>query len=124
MSGVKMIKLSKTKWGVYYFHDYVPSKIWGSYHDLDSVEDSKKIIDFKNFDEECIELYSTELMQVISYLSNNVMNSFVKNLALVSVPSSKVDKDSPINKCINMIEEWFDDGIISSNFNCNKKIYK
>lgn len=117
------MNLRKTQWGVYYLHDYVPPKKWESYPDFDSVEDSKRILEFKSFDEECINLYSNELMQAISYLSNNVMNSFVKNIALVNVPPSKEDKPSPIKKSINLIKDWFDDGIISSRFGCDKEIY-
>lgn len=117
------MNLGKTQWGVYYLHDYVPPKKWENYPDFDSIEDSKNILEFKRFGEDCINLYSNELLQAISYLSINVMNRFVKNIALVNVPPSKVDKDSPIKESIHLIKEWFDEGIISPKFGCNKGIY-
>lgn len=117
-----MININKSKWGVYYLHDYIPEKKREDY-DANSVEMSERIIDFKNFDEEALEFFSREIMEAISYLSNNVMYSNVKKLALVNVPPSKVDKDSPVKEVIFQIKRWYEEGITKSEFGCDKGIY-
>lgn len=103
-------------------HNYVPERK-RDYYDADSVEMSEKIIDYKNGEDEAIEFFTSELMEAISYLSNNVMESYVENLALVPVPPSKVDKYSPIKQSIHQIKRWFEDGITESKFGCEKNIF-
>ena len=108
-----MVNLNKTKWGVYYFHDYENEKKRAGYNQQD-VQISEQIIDYKNDDGNAMEIFTDELMQVISYLSNNVMGSNVKNLALVAVPPSKVEKYCPMKKSINLIKRWYEKGITES----------
>ena len=117
-----MVSLNNSKYNIYYLYDYVPERMRNDY-DSQRIEMSEKLIDFKNFDQESIYFFSEKLMEAISYLSNNVMPGYVENLALVAVPPSKVDKDSPIKKSINQMKRWFEDGTAESVFDCHKNIF-
>lgn len=117
-----MVDLKSSEYNVYYLYDYIPEKKRDNYS-RDSVEISERIIDFKNFDDDALEFFSNKIMEAIAYLSNNVMPNYVENLALVGVPPSKVNKNSPIKKSIFQIKEWFENGITERKFNCEKNIY-
>lgn len=49
----------------------------------------------------------------------------LNDISLVSIPSSKESnvKDPQTKKSIIEIEKWYKEGIIKSEFNCNKKFY-
>lgn len=117
-----MVNLETSKYKVYYMYDYIPERKRDMYIGK-QVEISEKIIDYKNGDEETIEFFTEKIMEAISYLSNNVMESYVENLALVSIPPSKVDKYSPIKQSIFKIKRWHEDGIAESKFDCSKNIF-
>lgn len=118
-----MVNLNRTKWGVNYLHDYIPPKKWDEYGNSESIDLSKKIWEYKNFEDDAMDFFTQQLMEAIAYLSNNEMASYVKNLALVPIPPSKVNKPSPMKTSINIIKDWYEDGITESKFNCAKNIY-
>ena len=117
-----MVNLYSSKYKVYYIHDYIPERKRIEY-DYTSVNMSEKLIDYKNGEDEAMEFFTNEIMEAIAYLSNNVMENYVENLALVPIPPSKVNKYSPIKQSIYQIRRWFDEGIIESKYNCKKNIF-
>lgn len=110
---------------VYFLHQYIPKKRWSDFSGDKRVETSKKILDYKDNDEEAIEYFTEQLMEAIAYLSNNVMGSEVEKLALVPVPPSDKDKNksTPMRESIFRIKEWYEKGITKSKYGCSKKIY-
>lgn len=56
--------------------------------------------------------FNNELMKAISVLSNQVIPNNISKLALVSVPSSTVERDAgaTMRKSIKCIENWYDEG--------------
>ena len=117
-----MVNLKNSKFKVYYLYDYIPERK-RNYYNNEQVEISERLIDYKNGEDESMEFFTDKIMEAISYLSNNVMESYVENLALVPVPPSKVDKYSPIKESISMIKGWYEDGITESVFDCSKNIF-
>lgn len=118
-----MINLKQTEREVYYLHEYIPKKNWNEY-DLNSIEMSKKLLEYKNDNnDDTFNLFTIELMEAIAYLSNNVMGNEVENIALVPVPPSKVYKheSNTIRKSINCINKLYELGNRSSLFGCSKK---
>lgn len=68
--------------------------------------------------------FNNELMKAISVLSNQVIPNNISKLALVSVPSSTVERDAgaTMRKSIKCIENWYDEGKTETDFGCKKEI--
>ena len=68
--------------------------------------------------------FNNELMKAISVLSNQVIPNNISKLALVSVPSSTVERDAgaTMRKSIKCIENWYDEGKTETEFGCKKEI--
>ena len=68
--------------------------------------------------------FNNELMKAISVLSNQVIPNNIIKLALVSVPSSTVERDAgaTMRKSIKCIENWYDEGKTETDFGCKKEI--
>ena len=82
---------------------------------------SQAIYDYKEKDR-YIDCFTEKLMKAISYLSNKKIDENIENLALVCLPRSTVGWISTIQQSIDIIEEWYDNGITDFEYNCSKKI--
>lgn len=60
-------------------------------------------------------------MRAIAQLSVYIPD---KKIGLVAVPPSKVNKESSIGTSIWNIENWYNQGITETYFNCEKQIYE
>ena len=56
-----MVNLEKTRWHVYYLFDYVKPKLYDKYDDK-SINRSKEIWKFKNFDVDANEYFKNEII--------------------------------------------------------------
>lgn len=111
-----MYNIRQTDTGIYYLHDYIPVRQF-RYHSDEEVAISKKIWDYKNGDADALNLFTNELMQAISFIVKDG-----DKIALVAVPPSKINKDSPIRTSIWNMANWYNQGITQSTFGCNKRI--
>ncbi len=111
----------KKQFGVYYLFDY----------DKYKRHENKKIWAYKDYNKENPNIHKEEfnyftikLMEAISELSNQIIDVKFNKLALVSVPSSTVERDNlaTVKESINIIEEWYNEGKARSEFNCKKEI--
>lgn len=102
----------RKQFGVYYLFDYDKNTKYrtGSL--------SKKLLNYKDYSDDSIDYkdefdyFNNELMKALSVLSNQVIPNNISKLALVSVPSSTVERDAlaTMRKNINCIENWYDEG--------------
>lgn len=102
----------RKQFGVYYLFDYDKNTKYrtGSL--------SKKLLNYKDYSDDSIDYkdefdyFNNELMKALSVLSNQVIPNNISKLALVSVPSSTVERDAlaTMRKSINCIENWYDEG--------------
>lgn len=91
---------------------------------------SKKLLNYKNYSDDSVDYkddfdyFNNELMKAISVLSNQVIPNNISKLALVSVPSSTVERDAgaTMRKSIKCIENWYDEGKTETDFGCKKEI--
>lgn len=114
----------RKQFGVYYLFDYDKNTKYrtGSL--------SKKLLRYKDYSDDSIDYkddfdyFNNELMKAISVLSNQVIPNNISKLALVSVPSSTVERDAlaTMRKSINCIENWYDEGKTETDFCCKKEI--
>lgn len=114
----------RKQFGVYYLFDYDKNTKYrtGSL--------SKKLLRYKDYSDNSIDYkdefdyFNNELMKAISVLSNQVIPNNISKLALVSVPSSTVERDAlaTMRKSINCIENWYDKGKTETDFCCKKEI--
>ena len=114
----------RKQFGVYYLFDYDKNTKYrtGSL--------SKKLLGYKDYSDDSIDFkddfdyFNNELMKAISVLSNQVIPNNISKLALVSVPSSTVERDAlaTMRKSINCIENWYDEGKTETDFCCKKEI--
>lgn len=118
---VNLIKTKKTRFGVYYLGKYIPEDKRDDYN-FNDVNFSKSLIGFKNGNENDVDLFTQDLMEFISNISNEKFEN-KSQLALIAVPSSKAHKiNSSIKKSIDIIEESYQKGELESEFNCDKEI--
>ena len=114
----------KKQFGVYYLYDYYTK----NNDELESL--NRKIWNYKDykeyeiFYEEEFNYFTEKLMEGISELSNQVIPNKIKKIALVSVPSSTIERDefATIRESINCIENWYACGKTESKFGCKKEI--
>ena len=99
-----MVNLEKTRWHVYYLFDYVKPKLYDKYDD-ESINRSKEIWKFKNFDVDANEYFKNEIINGIDRILTNIIKDDVKFLGLSYVPPSKVGKPSPMRNVIFEIIE-------------------
>ena len=114
----------RKQFGVYYLFDYDKNTKYrtGSL--------SKKLLGYKDYSDDSIDYkddfdyFNNELMKAISVLSNQVIPNNISKLALVSVPSSTVERDAgaTMRKSIKCIENWYDEGKTETEFCCKKEI--
>lgn len=91
---------------------------------------SKKLLNYKNYSDDSVDYkddfdyFNNELMKAISVLSNQVIPNNISKLALVSVPSSTVERDAgaTMRKSIKCIENWYDECKTETDFGCKKEI--
>lgn len=111
----------KKQFGVYYLFEYYKDK----------KTENKKIWAYKDYDKENPDMYVEEFneftnkfMKAISELANQIINVNINKLALVSIPSSTVERNkcATVKESINLIEKWFLEGKTKSEFNCKKEI--
>ena len=113
------INLKHTWNGIYYFHDYYPTryrrisdedielrqKIW-EYKDMESIED---VMDF-----------TEEMMEAITHIADECK---YRNIGLVAVPPSKTYKSSAVRMSIRLLYRWYEMNITKRLYKCNKKMY-
>lgn len=116
-----LFKLNMTDSDVYYLHNYIPNDDRRTAN-LNDRRISNKILNYKHANNAEMRLFTRELIKSISYLSNYIIPDKYNKLALVSVPTSKVDKFSPIQESINQITIWYKNGKTLNDFNCYKEI--
>ena len=122
MFEIKQSEFNTTRFGVYYLNEYVPEDKRELY-DKEQVDYSKRLIGFKkDMDDYSVNLFTQDLIEYISQLSNKKLQNKAK-LVLIAVPSSKVDKTkSSIKKSIDIIEETYNSGELKFDYNCDKEI--
>lgn len=91
--------MERTEDGIYYLSDYVPKRALPN-HSKESVENSKRILDFKDGDRIAIGFYAMLILKAIAELAPSIRAS---RIALVAVPPSKVHKYSPVREMIEMM---------------------
>ena len=114
----------KKQFGVYYLFVYDKNT---KYHPGSL---SKKLLNYKNYSDDSVDYkddfdyFNNELMKAISVLSNQFIPNNISKLALVSVPSSTVERDvgATMRKSIKCIENWYDEGKTETDFGCKKEI--
>lgn len=119
----RICRLNSTRNDVYYLHRYVPEKKLKSANE-DEVEFHERILSYKDGDDgTIISSITNELMEAITFISNYKIRDKI-NIVLVAIPSSKVSnrKKATMRKSINIIEKWYNSGIVEHNFGCDKKI--
>ena len=115
-------KINTTRSGVYYIDEYVPPKKQ-DLHDEHHNNFSRQLLGFKNGNNDLINLFTKDIVEFISKLSNQNIDNSKSKLALIAVPSSKTYKtNNSIKKTIDIIEEFFKQGTLKSDFNLNKDI--
>ena len=116
-------QINRTRSGVFYIDKYIPKEKYDDY-DKQHVDFSKELLGFKNdMDDYSVNLFTKDLMEFILKVSNNEINDEITNLALIAVPSSKTYKtNNSIKKSIDIIEEWYTQGELESDFEFNRKI--
>ena len=99
------IKDSSLRWThdkIYYFTDYVKKVFW-QYRDESEIEDSRLILDAKDGDEEAIGLVTEKMQAGIDELIAKHVNT--KHLIFAPLPSSKVNKKSPMFQVASELKE-------------------
>lgn len=111
--------LKQTESGVYYIHDYYPSKRYPRV--TQEQEDLRSLIwVYKDLHEAAMRKFTNELMEAISLISQDIRSS---KIGLVAVPPSKRYKISPIRVSIERIHDWHEKNITEFLFGCDKTIY-
>ena len=90
---------------VYYIYDYISNKNISN-SDSDLLQMRERILEYKNHDFDQVELFTKDLMDAILYLEDNIIHNDVKDIYMIPVPCSKVDKQNVVKKSINIIERW------------------
>ena len=109
------------KHGAYCFYKYI-KRSERTYGEFDS-DNSQRIWEFKKKQRhEDIRFYTEVLMKEIAYLSKKIINDDIETLAIFRVPSSKPWRNSVMDKCIELIKENYQNGILECEYGCNKKI--
>ncbi len=101
------MKLKKTVDGVYYFQDYIPVRLRSV--SAKDREESIKLLKFKDSISKEIDNYSLKLIEAIVKITKDINT---KKIALVAVPSSKVNKKSSLCECIKIISALSKRGVI------------
>lgn len=116
-------EINRTRFGVYYMDEYIPEDKREN-HNKKSVDFSKRLIGYKrDKDNYSVNLFTNDLIEFIINIANNEIEENVTKLALVAVPSSKVDKiNNSMKKSIDIIEEQYMKGELESDFNSEFEI--
>lgn len=119
----KISKINKTRFGVYYIKEYIPEDKHHEY-DKDYVDFSKRLWGYKDDkDDYSVNLFTRDLMEFIAEGVSNEFSTNINNLALISVPSSKVHKaNNSMKKSIDIIEKWYNQDVLEHDFNCKYEI--
>lgn len=113
------MQLRKTESGIYYLHDYIPVRQFGS-HSEEEIDISKKIWHYKDGDVGELRIFTNELMVAVADLAKQTRSD---KFGLVAVPPSKVDKQSAVRNSIWNMENWCKQGITNTIFGCSKSFY-
>lgn len=114
-----MLQLNMTDSGIYYLHDYIPVKQF-RYYPEEAVAISRKIWDYKDGDEDALNVFTNELMWAVATVANRIRSN---KFGLVAVPPSKVDKMSAVRNSIWNMVNWYSTGIVRKSFGCSKEFY-
>lgn len=97
------MKLRKNDLGIFYIHDYIPEYKWNNYGS-DEILISERLVRYKDENKEfALNFFTNELTEAIIELLDNIIGEYSKNVVLVAVPPSKVDKYSPVRLSISRI---------------------
>lgn len=114
-----MVQLHQTESGIYYLHDYIPVKQF-RYHSEEEIAISKKIWQYKDGDADALNVFTNELMCAVATIANGIRSD---KIGLVAVPPSKVNKPSTVRTSIWNMVNWYNQGIVRTNFGCGKSFY-
>lgn len=114
-----MLQLNMTDSGIYYLHDYIPVRQF-RYYSEDAVAISRKIWDYKDGDQDALNVFTNELMWAVAMVANRIRSN---KFGLVAVPPSKVDKFSAVRNSIWNMVNWYSKGIVRKSFGCSKEFY-
>lgn len=124
----KDIKKSPKKDNIYYLYEYLPKyRCDGFTNEILSEEvsiiksNSEKILKYKNHEDEEYDLITNKLIEGIILISNKFFKKLNK-IAIVCVPSSKIEKQPQTCETINIIEEKYKNNYLKEEFKFNKKI--
>lgn len=117
----KKFESHKTTDGVYYLHDYIRKDDW-NFSNQSKVRISKEILKYKNGEKRAVTRFTNELIDFIEKFIEYELNIHVKEIFLVSIPSSTNERDvnSSIKKTIRIIVDNYEKDLI--NLNSNQKI--
>lgn len=116
--GSNIEELNRTTRGINFLNYYVKYSYRNEYPEYKKF--SQCVWDYKQNDEYLIDYFTEKLIEAIVYISNNYFNENIDSIALVSIPPSKVYKNSrsPMRKTINLIRKAYEKDLI----NCKKQI--
>ncbi len=116
-------EIKTTHFGVYYINEYIPQDKHDMY-DKNDVDFSKRLLGYKkDMDDYSVVLFTRDLIEFITYVANKVFDENITKLALIAIPSSKTYKiNNSIKKSIDIIEKWYNEGQLESEFNCGYEI--
>ena len=110
----KKFESHKTTDGVYYLHDYIRKDDW-EFSNPDQVKISKQILNYKNGINKAVVHFTNELIGFIEEFVEYELQSNIKKIFLVSIPSSTWarDKNSPMKKTIKIIVDKSEKSLIN-----------
>lgn len=114
-----MLQLNMTDSGIYYLHDYIPVRQF-RYYSEEAVAISRKIWNYKDGNQDALNVFTNELMWAVATLANRIRSN---KFGLVAVPPSKVNKMSAIRNSIWNMVNWYNNGIVRESFGCSKEFY-
>jgi len=114
-----MLQLNITNSGIYYLHNYIPTRAF-PYYPEEEINISKKIWDYKNGDANVLNFFTNELMWAVSTIANQIRSN---KFGLVAVPPSKVYKPSAVRTSIETMINWYNQGMVREAFGYSKEFY-
>ena len=112
-----------SKHNVYNLYNYIPEEK-RKYYDFEDVQISDEILKYKNGSLTLIKKFSSDLIDFIQYISNDVLDSQIKKICLVPIPSSTKNRNifSSMKKTIRLIEKVDSHELIKFGDGCERKI--
>ena len=105
-----MLELKKNSKGIYYLCNYIPYRDF-EYRSEEEISISKAIWDYKDGKADAFYEMTAHIQNAVWQFGTKING---KKFALVSVPPSKVDKESPIAKSIEILIKTANNSMLSA----------